>query len=145
MSIKINTMRNLISVFTVGLFVTNTSLGQNTSKSFEMVDSSTIFNMSDSLELDKHTEFALSTLMVICKNEEELDFVVNTLGNNDYPEEFVLLYMNTTHYPENEYIEDNTSKKFKSTFVYVDRSDILAVVYVLRPSGNLLKNKSSNF
>jgi hypothetical protein len=130
-------MKNLILVLTVGLFITNTTLGQNTSKSFELVDHSTMFNKVDSLKLDEHTEFAMSVLLVNCKNQEEIDLVVNKLGNKEYPKEFVEFYSNKTYYPKTEHINDNTSKKFNSTFVYVDNTESDTKIYVLRPSGKM--------
>jgi len=130
-------MKNLFLVLTVSLFITNTSIGQSTSKNFELVDSTTMFNKMDSLKVDEHTEFALSILIVNCKNENEIDLAVDKLGNKQYPKEFVDLYTNKTHYPKTEYINDNTSKKFNSTFVYVEKTELETKIYVLRPSGKM--------
>jgi hypothetical protein len=98
---------------------------------FTILDSFSLFNKVDSLKKDEHTEFALSRYNVVYDDQDGLDSIVNKVGNLTFPEGFVLYHSNTTYYPKTEYINDETDKKFKQIFVYVDKGVYETVVYLL--------------
>jgi hypothetical protein len=108
--------------------------GQNISE-FRIVDSTKFYNKVDSLKKDKHTEFAFSTFLIDIKTDQELDLVVNMVGNIIYPKKYVLVTYNRTYYPNTEYINDGTDKKFNNTFVYIKNNNLEKIIYLLSPSG----------
>lgn len=128
-------MKKLV-LFLVLSFLTTTLFSQN---KFTLVDSTTLFGKVDSLKQDEHTEFALSVFNVVCKNDSELTLVVNNLGNKFFPEGYVLYWANKTYYPKTEYVNDETEKKFNNTYVYLEKTGTETNVYVLSPSGEMVR------
>ena len=134
--LNLKVMKKLVLFLTVSFLTTTTLFSQN---KFVLVDSTTLFGKVDSLKQDEHTEFALSVFNVVCKNDEELTLVVNSLGNKFFPEGYVLYWANKTYYPKTEYVNDETERKLNKTYVYLEKTGPETTVYVLSPSGEMVR------
>lgn len=130
-------MKKVVLFSVLSFLITKTVLCQNNTNRFALVDSTILFGKVDSLKQNEHTEFALSTFTVSHNSEDELNLIVNTLGNNVFPEGYVMFYGNKTYYPKTEYINEGTDKKFNDTFIYVDNSGFETTIYMLRSSNGL--------
>lgn len=124
-------MKKLVLFLVVSFSMVSNLFGQNNTNSFTSLDSTTLFSKVDSLKKDEHTEFALTVFSVVYNTQDELDLVVNRVGNLVFPEGYVLYHSNRTYYPKTEYINDETDKKFNQTYVYVNKTNIETVVYLL--------------
>ena len=109
-------MKKLILI--IGLiFLTNfTSFSQV--KNFHLTDSTTLFSKVDSLKQDEHTEFFLTMFNVFYNNQEELDLIIDSLGNKIYPKGYVLFSLSHGFYPKTEFINEGVDKKYKERQIF---------------------------
>jgi hypothetical protein len=125
-------MKKLILIIGLISLTNFTSFSQV--KNFHLTDSTTLFNKVDSLKQDEHTEFFLTMFNVVYNNQEELDLIVDNLGNKIYPEGYVLFSLSHGYYPKTEYINEGLDKKYKETYVYVEKNLLDSNIFILCPS-----------
>jgi hypothetical protein len=113
---------------------TTTILYSQNGVNYSLVDSITIFSKVDSLKLEGHTEFYITNFNIYYTIEEELNLIIEKLGNKIYPEGFVLYYLSKGFYPRTEYMNDNTYRYYDKTFFYIYKNELGTNILILSPS-----------
>ncbi len=129
-------MKKLILIIMV-ITLNKVILFSQNRNNFSVIDSISLFNKVDSLKLEGHTEFYLSVYNVLYGMDEELNLIIDKLGNKIYPEGFVLYYLSKGFYPKTEYMSNDTYKYFNKTFIYIDKKVSETNVYLLTSSPKL--------
>lgn len=121
---KINNIKKLILIIGLICLNTITLLGQINSK-YNVLDSSKFYQKIDSLIGVQDIEFTISVCTVNCEDMDELNVVLGHLQRNVSPKGYVIsAHNNTTYYPTNEHINNDTDKKISDKFFLIRKNGV---------------------
>jgi hypothetical protein len=111
----------IIALFYLG----KVNLFSQINSKYNVVDSSKFYQKIDSLIGVQDIEFTISVCTVNCEDMDELNVVLGHLQRNVSPKGYVIsAHNNTTYYPTNEHINNDTDKKISDKFFLIRKNGV---------------------
>jgi hypothetical protein len=111
----------IIALFYLG----KVNLFSQINSKYNVVDSSKFYQKIDSLIGAQDIEFTISVCTVNCEDMDELNVVLGHLQRNVSPKGYVIsAHNNTTYYPTNEHINNDTDKKMSDKFFLIRKNGV---------------------
>ena len=116
---------NKIILIIALFYLDKLNLFSQISSKYNVVDSSKFYQKIDSLIGVQDIEFTISVCTVNCEDMDELNVVLGHLQRNVSPKGYVIsAHNNTTYYPTNEHINNDTDKKMSDKFFLIRKNGV---------------------